>query len=246
MAHFPQSCKLCPNMLLSDDGHNRCHCAQHLKDALTDPWVHCSMLHMSERQPRLAELDHNSSVSLSQRSSALWRAQKHCALAAAGAPQTKRKTIPRTDASEHLLSKTVASLSSWMSDMKCLFQSLQPMVSAVPTENTLVDEVDFQLPHTIDLDAQIGCPDLSASNSYFHSEELVEPAMQAQPPSRYVLCPACLLQVVRAVDPCIHRSGAILSRWHIVSSTDSGGVWALINHQLSLFRPSVVQTSFWG
>lgn len=155
MAHFPQSCKLCPNMLLSDDGHNHCHCAQHLKDALTDPWVHCSMLHMSERQPRLAELDHNSSVSLAQRSSALWRAQKHCALAAAGAPQTKRKTIPRTDASEHLLSKTVASLSSWMSDMKCLFQSLQPMVSAVPTENTLVDEVDFQLPHTIDLDAQI-------------------------------------------------------------------------------------------
>ncbi|KAL1268253.1 hypothetical protein QQF64_033616 [Cirrhinus molitorella] len=66
---IPLTCKLCPNNLLPDDGHEICPSwlsVQNLREALTDPCLHCSLLPMSERRLRLAELDPNSAVRLGQ------------------------------------------------------------------------------------------------------------------------------------------------------------------------------------
>ncbi len=172
------SCKLCPNTLLPDDGHDHCPSClgiQHLKEAMTDPCLYCAMLPLSERQLCLAELDPNSSASLAQPYIAPRHAQKRRTSAAAGAPPTKKKCLPKT---ENSLSKTVASLSSEMAEMKCLLQSLQPPVPTAPTKTASVNESDFQPPNMIALDAL----SMSASNSHFLDEELVDPAMQPGPP----------------------------------------------------------------
>ncbi|KAF4102166.1 hypothetical protein G5714_016966 [Onychostoma macrolepis] len=62
--------------------------------------------------------------------------------------------------------------------MKRLLQSLQPPVPTAPTKTASVNESDFQPPHMIDLDAL----SMSASNSHFLDEELVDPALQSGPP----------------------------------------------------------------
>ncbi len=57
----------CPSTLLPDNGHDMCPSylgIQHLKEALTDPCLHCSLLSMSERLLRLMELDPNFAVGL--------------------------------------------------------------------------------------------------------------------------------------------------------------------------------------
>ncbi|KAF4112817.1 hypothetical protein G5714_005362 [Onychostoma macrolepis] len=133
------------------------------------------MLPLSERQLRLAKLDPNSSTSLAQPCIAPQYVQKHRTSVAAGAPLTKKKSLPKT---ENLLSKTVASLSSEMAEMKRLLQSLQPLVPTAPTKTVSVNESDFQPPDMIDLDAL----SMSASNSHFLDEELVDSAMQSGPP----------------------------------------------------------------
>lgn len=76
---------------------------------MTDLCVHRSMLPILERH---AELE--SSVSLAQQGLAPLQVQKYYASATTGTPPTKRKTH------EHLQSKTFASLSSEMAEMKCL------------------------------------------------------------------------------------------------------------------------------
>lgn len=144
-----------------------------MKEALTDPCLHCSMLPLSERQLRLAELDNNSPASLAQQPR---RAQKRRASAAAGAPPSKKKSSRQTETSEHLLSKTVATLSSEMMEMKRLLQSLQPPALTTHTENTPVDESDLQPSHDMDMD--LDALSMSASNSHFLDAELAEPATQ--------------------------------------------------------------------
>lgn len=176
---FPPTCKLCPNTLLPDDGHDRCPSClgiQHLKEALTDPCLHCSMLPLSERHLRLAELDPQSSAGLALRSSAPRQAKKRSASASAGAPPGKKaKSVSQNAPADHSLSTTVASLSSEMAEMKRILLSLQPAMSMTPTEN-VVDVNDSQPSRAVDLDVL----SMSASDSYFRDEVLAHPSVQTQ------------------------------------------------------------------
>lgn len=144
---FPLACKLCPNHLLPDDGHDICPSClgiQHLREALTDPCMHCSLLPMSERQLRLAELDPNSTVKLGQLDVAPSHTRKRRASAAAGAPLPSKKAKSRGDVQSHVekgsLSMTVSALSSEMAELKRLLHSLQPVASATPVKMTQEDE----------------------------------------------------------------------------------------------------------
>ncbi len=108
---LPLTCKLCPSTFLPDDGHDMCPSClgiQHLKKALTDPCLHCSLLPMSERLLGLAELDPNSAVGLGDADlQSTTRSWKHGASAAAGAPHSKKKAPSRKDHMEETsLSKT--------------------------------------------------------------------------------------------------------------------------------------------
>ncbi|KAI7805569.1 putative disrupted in schizophrenia 1 protein-like [Triplophysa rosa] len=123
---FPLTCKLCPNNLLPDKGHEFCPSClgiQHLKDALTDPCVHYSLLPLWERRLRLAELDPNSTVHIRQADPAAQRIKKCCASTTTRAPPSKKK--------ETALSKTVAVLSSEMAKLKRLLHSLQQPIAPV-------------------------------------------------------------------------------------------------------------------
>lgn len=143
---FPLTCRLCPNNLLPDDGHDICPSClgiQHLREALTDPCVHCSLLPMSERRLRLAELDPNSTVKLGQLDVASTCTRKRRASPAAGAPlPAKKKAKSRSDehAEKGSLSVTVSMLSSEMAELKRLLHSLQPATSTTPVSMTQEDE----------------------------------------------------------------------------------------------------------
>lgn len=138
----PPSSKLCPNTLLPVDRHDHwCLGIQHLKEELTDPCLHCSML---------AELDLNSWASFAQLYLMPRCAQKCCTSVAAGAPPTNKKSLPQTENYEHSLSKTVATIFSEMAEMKHPLQSLQSPASAAPTENTSVNESVFH-PQTLSI-----------------------------------------------------------------------------------------------
>lgn len=94
LAKLTLTCKLCPNNLLPDDGHDICSSylgVQHLREALTDPCLHCSLLLMLERLLCLAEIDANSTVKLGQLDLAPLRTQKRKASVAAGAPLSSQK-----------------------------------------------------------------------------------------------------------------------------------------------------------
>ena len=98
--------------------------------------MHCSLLPMSERRLRLAELDPNSTVKLGQLDVAPSRTRKRRATAAAGAPLPSKKAKSRGDDQSHVekssLSMTVSMLSSEMTELKRLLHSLQPVTSATP------------------------------------------------------------------------------------------------------------------
>ncbi len=102
---------------------------QHLKEALTDLCLHYSLLPMSERLIRLAELHPNSAVGLGDADfQSTTHTRKHGASAAAVAPHSKKNASSRKDYMEETsLSKIVAVLSSEMSKLKCLLQTIQWM-----------------------------------------------------------------------------------------------------------------------
>lgn len=94
---FPLSCRLCPNALLPDDSHDIClSYLGHIRDTITDPCLHCSLLPMSERRLCLAELDPCSEVGLvGSELPPATRTLKRCAYAAAGAPpHPEKRQIP--------------------------------------------------------------------------------------------------------------------------------------------------------
>ncbi|KAI7807853.1 hypothetical protein IRJ41_011482 [Triplophysa rosa] len=172
---FPLTCKLCPNNLLPDDGHEFCPSClsiQHLKDALTDPCVHCSLLPLSERRLRLAELDPNSTVHLGQADPAAQRIKKHCASATTSAPPSKKK--------ETTLSKMVAVLSSEMTELKRLLHSLQHPVAPVDPmqdDGAGVDpgqKIDEEYAESLYLScyAELDVLSTSASDSLFHGKHV--------------------------------------------------------------------------
>ncbi len=142
---LPLTCKLCPSTFLPDDGHDMCPSClgiQHLKKALTDPCLHCRLLPMSERLLRLVELDPNSAVGLGDADfQSTTHTRKRGASAAAVAPHSKKKAPSRKDHMEETsLSKTVAVLSSEMSELKRLLQTLQPVVPISPATVSQEDE----------------------------------------------------------------------------------------------------------
>ncbi|KAI7809318.1 putative disrupted in schizophrenia 1 protein-like [Triplophysa rosa] len=171
---FPLTCKLCPNNLLPDDGHEFCPSClgiQHLKDALTDPCVHCSLLPLSERRLRLAELDPNSTVHLGQADPAAQRLKKCCASATTSAPPSKKETA---------LSKMVAVLSSEMMELKRLLHSLQQPVAPVdPMQDDGVgidpgQKIDEEYAESLYLSrhAELDVLSTSASDSLFHGKHV--------------------------------------------------------------------------
>ncbi|RXN04552.1 extracellular calcium-sensing receptor-like protein [Labeo rohita] len=201
---FPLTCKLCPNNLLPDDGHEFCPSClgvQHLKEALTDPCLHCSLLPMSERQLRLAELDRSTTVKLGQLDATPPRSKKRRVSAAAGtAPPSKKKATSRSDEysrmEENSLSKTVSVLSSEMAELKRLLQSLQPVTCASPVKTTQEDvnvqnqgagEESLDSPCFSDLDVL----STSASDSFFNDHlDTADAAVQPSPQDAFAGHPA--------------------------------------------------------
>lgn len=182
---FPLACKQCPNNLLPDDGHDICPSClgvQHLREALTDPCMHCSLLPMSERRLRLAELDPNSTVKLGQFDVVTSRTRKRKASAAAPPPVKKATS----------LSMTVSVLSSEMAELKRLLHSLQPVTSATPVKLTQEDEnVQIQGAGEESLDSpcfsqhsELDVLSTSASDSFFHDRTM---DVAAQPSHQAVL-----------------------------------------------------------
>ncbi len=81
---------------------------QHLKEALADPCLHCTLLAMFERLLCLAELDPNSAVGLGYANlQSTTFTRKRGASAAAGAPHLKKKAPSHKEHMEETsLSKT--------------------------------------------------------------------------------------------------------------------------------------------
>ncbi|KAK2914371.1 hypothetical protein Q8A67_002770 [Cirrhinus molitorella] len=142
---IPLTCKLCPNNLLPDDGHEICPSClgvQHLREALTDPCLHCSLLPMSERRLRLAELDPNSAVKLGQLEVTPPRSMKRRTSAAAGAPiPSKRKATSQSSGPPKRRSKIARTLASMAeadsSGMGRAPEIEQPVAAMVVSPNQL-------------------------------------------------------------------------------------------------------------
>lgn len=116
---------LYPNEFIPDDGHNiclLCLCVQDLKEVLTDPWPHCSLLPLSERQLRFAGLRHiQDAVVLPLGLALQQKAKKKHAFVASSTPRSKKPSLSSKPYAGHLLSKRVACLSSDMMEINIFF-----------------------------------------------------------------------------------------------------------------------------